>query len=107
MYCIHSSHSLSIYTLYIYIQDGATPLIIAAQWGHTQLVDCLLDHDADTTPQLVDLLFFMIYKLIFFSQSTGQTALHLAASEGFTDIVSLLHCKNKELLGCCDNVGKV
>ncbi len=34
-------------------QDGATALTIASQCGHVELVDFLLENEADTTTQLV------------------------------------------------------
>ena len=48
-----------------------------------------------------------LYSTVFHIQINGQTALHLAASEGFADVASLLHRKNSELMGILDDVSCV
>ena len=44
--------STCITCLFIVVQDGATPLFMASQNGHTNVVDVLLRHGAD--PNLAD-----------------------------------------------------
>ena len=56
-------------------KDGTTPLIVAAEQGHGEIVALLLDKGADVKQSTTD---------------NGATALHVAALHGHREIVALL-----------------
>ena len=45
--CKCSVYSYYMHHLFIVVQDGTTPLYVASQNGHTNVVDVLLRHGAD------------------------------------------------------------
>ena len=57
--------------------DGKTPLMVAAEKGHVEVVKSLLDHGADINDEEVN----------------GWTALHISAIKAHTEVESLLRAK--------------
>ena len=68
--------------------EGATPLIIAAQYGYIDIVNLLLECGATTDNQ----------------KNNGGTALMMASREGYADIVNSL-LKHKAATNCADSIG--
>ncbi|TGL63905.1 ankyrin repeat domain-containing protein [Leptospira ognonensis] len=69
-------------------KDDQTPLILAAGFGYTALVELLISYKADINLQQLD----------------GDTPLLKASSDGFTDIVAVL-LKNGADIHLTDNLG--
>ena len=64
--------------------DGATPLYIACQNGHTSIVEALLGRDADVNKATTD---------------TGATPLYMACYNGHTSIVEALLGRDADVGG--------
>ena len=81
---------------------GATPLYIAAENGHEQIVEILLEKGkpnvdlADKVILLILFLFFFSFSFFyFFNVKYGATPLYVAAENGYEKIVQILLEKGK------------
>ena len=96
--------SVSHFSIFLNVKDGRTPLFIAAQKGHEQIVELLLEKGADVDlPDQVILLIvsfsffffqFLIF-LLFFNVKYGTTPLWIAAEKRDEQIVQILLEKGK------------
>ena len=89
--------SFSHFSIFFNVKNGATPLYIAAQQGHEQIVQILLEKgnsnvDLETKVILLIVSFFfsLSHFSIFFNAKGGFTPLHIAAFQGHEQIVQIL-----------------
>ena len=92
-------HFVSFFYFFFNVKDGTTPLYIAAQNGHEQIVQILLEKgepNVDLADQVILLIvsFFFFYFLslfyFFFNVKDGTTPLYIAACNGHEQIVQIL-----------------
>ena len=96
--------SFSFFYFFLNVKYGTTPLWIASQKGHEQIVELLLEKGADVDlPDQVILLIvsfsffffqFLIF-LLFFNIKDGTTPLWIASQKGYEQIVQILLEKGK------------
>ena len=90
-----------IFLFYFFnVKDGITPLYIAAQNGHVQIIQLLLDQgraNVALTTQVILLIVsfsfffrFLIFLFYFFNVKDGTTPLYIAAQNGHEQIVQIL-----------------
>ena len=100
------SFSLSHFSIFFNVKDRTTPLFIAAQEGHEQIVQILLEKGAkaDLAEKVILLIVFLFsfsfsfqffIFLFFFNVKNGATPLYVAAFKGYEQIVQLLLEKGK------------
>ena len=84
-------------TTFFLLKNGETALYKAASNGFEQTVKILIEHGSNVNigDKVFILFFFLILFLIFFLTTFfllkyGWTALHIAASKGFEQIVKIL-----------------
>ena len=98
---------------FIYLKCGATPLYIAAQKGHEQIVQILLKKGKPNV-DLADVVFLFLFFFFFFfffsffffflNLEDGATPLFIAAQNGHEQIVQLLLKKGKANIDLLDKV---
>ena len=98
---------LYVHNLYIIIpltQDGATPLHVASQKGHSDIVNTLIRNGADINqPMKVYALYhnpLLLINTVHSSPQDGQMPIDFARSKGHSDIVHILE---KDFPTSCDN----
>ena len=97
-----------IFLFFFYVKDGKTPLFVAAQEGHEQIVQLLLEKgkpNVDLAKKVILLIFFssvsfsFIFSFFYLIKNKkikiGRTPLFIAAQEGSEQIVQLLLEKGK------------
>lgn len=67
--------------MWIFLQDGGTPLFVACQCNHQEVVDDLLNRGADLHAQMVD----------------GATPLFITAQNGHVKLMKYLISKGSEV----------
>ncbi|CAJ2632701.1 unnamed protein product [Trifolium pratense] len=106
-------------------RSGFDPLHIAANQGHKDIVQFLLDHDpeliktfaqSNATPlvsaatrghaDVVELLLAYDPSQLEIARSNGKNALHLAARQGYVDVVKILLGKDPQLARRTDKKGQ-
>ena len=91
--------SLSHFSIFLNVKDGRTPLYAAAQFGHEQIVQLLLEK-GKANVDLATKVLLLIVSFSFFSFSLsffhfflikiGWTPLHRAVKKGFEEIIKIL-----------------
>ena len=90
--------------LFFDVKNGVTPLYIAAQGGHEQVVEILLEKrepNVNLADQVILLIvsfsffFFHFFIFLFFDVKNGVTPLYIAAQGGHEQVVEILLEKGK------------
>ena len=105
------SFSLSHFSIFFHVKNGITPLFIAAQNGHEQTVQVLLEKgkpNVDLPDEVILLIvfffffffffflfFFFTFSFFYFNVKRGITPLFIAAQNGHEQVVQLLLEKGK------------
>ena len=105
------SFSLSHFSIFVNVKGGATPLFIAAQQGHEQIVQILLEKgnpNVDLATEVILLIVSFSFSLshfsIFVNVKGGATPLSIAAFKGHEQIVQFLLEKGKPNVDLLDEV---
>lgn len=78
-----------------------TPLYIAVENGHASVVKLFVDNEAK-----INIKSTIVYNSLSTKKASGWTLLHVAAFNGYSDIVEILVNKDKTLVDIEDSIGR-